>query len=66
MKTKVRIAVAVDPTGDWHAVGWKTADDHEKMVLSTEHLDPGEARYWLEAELDVPEIRTATPTVIPA
>ena len=66
MKTKVRIAVAVDPNGDWNSAGWKTTSDREKMELATEPLEPGEARYWLEADLDVPEIRTATPTVTPA
>lgn len=54
---KVRIAVAVDDTGNWNACGWKNApNDAEKMDLCVESLNDGEARYWLEAELALPEV----------
>lgn len=53
MKTvRVRIAVAVDKTGHWSAVGWKDAKD--AMGHAVETLEPGEARYWLEADLPIP------------
>lgn len=56
MKTvKVRIAVAVGPDGDWNSSGWRDGDDKMKMELCTETVANGEARYWLEAELAVPE-----------
>ena len=56
MKVKVRIAVAVDHTGQWNSCGWRSqyADDEEMMGLACEPLETGEARYWLTAELDVP------------
>jgi len=61
---KVRIAVAVDAKGDWNAVGYSGArSDADKMDLCVETLDSGEARYWLEAELGVPEIPTVAAEV---
>ena len=53
---KVRIAVAVDPDGDWNSCGWKDGDDKDKMGMCCDTLGSGEARYWLEAELPIPEI----------
>lgn len=65
---KVRIAVAVAPNGEWNAMGWSSgeASDSEKMSLCIETIDPGEARYWLEAELDVPEAPTVQANVTAA
>ena len=55
----VRIAVAVDANGDWNAVGFSGArSDAEKMGLCVETLQDGEARYWLEAELAIPDAPT--------
>lgn len=57
---KVRIAVAVDAKGEWNACGYSGArSDADKMDMCVETLADGEARYWLEAELAIPE----TPTV---
>jgi hypothetical protein len=57
MKTvKVRVAVAVDPSGKWSALGWSGETDKSVMASCVEHLEEGEARYWLEAELPVPEV----------
>ena len=57
---KVRIAVAVDARGNWNACGFSAArSDKDKMDSCVEMLDDGEARYWLEAELAIPE----TPTI---
>lgn len=55
MKTvKVRIAVAVDQTGDYEATAVKTGKwDVADYIL--DNLEPGEARYWVTAELPIPE-----------
>lgn len=66
-KVKIRVAVAVDPKGAWNASGWGDAGeridqrqsrDHDSMGLACETLESGEARYWLEAEVDIPEVKT--------
>ena len=64
-KVKVRIAVAVGTNGEWNAMGWSSGEtsDSEKMSLCVEVIDSGEARYWLEAELDVPEAPTVQASV---
>jgi len=53
-KVKVRVAVAVDHTGDWNAYGTKNGKDKEMMGIAVETVEDGEARYFLEAELDLP------------
>lgn len=53
-KVKVRIAVAVDPSGNWCSCGWATATDDDSMSNVVDGLDEGEVRYWLEAEIDIP------------
>lgn len=69
---KVRIAVAVDPEGKWQAHGWQPRPDHvqrdAKFMQDTarEDLEYGEAMYWIEAELPVPEAQTVQGTVTPA
>lgn len=56
MKTiKVRVAVAIDPTGAWNASGWSGDTTGEAMSLACEGVEDGEARYWLVAELPIPE-----------
>jgi hypothetical protein len=55
---KVRIAVAVDPDGDWNSCGWKDGKAADAMSICVDTLASGEARYWLEAELPIPEIAT--------
>jgi hypothetical protein len=62
MKTvRVRIAVAVDADGKWNASGWGTehtfAND-TAMDIVIEGVEDGEARYWVEAELQIPEEKT--------
>jgi hypothetical protein len=58
MKTvKVRIAVAVDRDGVWHAAGWGSGGvpaTDAAMDIAVEAIGPGEARYWVTAELPVP------------
>lgn len=65
-KVKVRIAVAVDPTGAWNSCGWKSTtpqDDEELMGMACEPLETGEAYYWLTAELDIPSAQEVSATV---
>jgi hypothetical protein len=61
---KVRIAVAVDPEGAFCAAGWAGPDGvaigKEAMDVATDGVESGEARYWLEVELPVPEPVTVT------
>ena len=68
MKTKIRVAVAIDATGDWNACGWggpaSTSKDSEKMGLAVDGVDDGEARYWLEAEIDLPTDATPLDAVV--
>jgi hypothetical protein len=56
---KVRIAVAVDPDGDWNSAGWSKRDGQpageDAMELACDNVGTGERRYWIEAELMVPE-----------
>jgi hypothetical protein len=55
-KVRVRIAVAVDPDGNWNSCGWSSGDDEQKLEIATEDLQHGESRYWLTAELEVPDV----------
>ena len=65
---RVRIAVAVAPGGQWNSFGFgqegtppTDADDREAMGNACEVYDGngealfGEARYWIEADLPIPE-----------
>lgn len=62
-KVRVKIAVAVDSTGEWNSSGWK-ADrpgyDEDAMGLAAEIVKDGAARYWIEAELPIPAVQTIT------
>lgn len=66
MKVKVRIAVAVDSSGNWSGAGWNDATDKEMQDGAKEFVEEGERMYWLVAELDTPEIQTITPAIIRA
>jgi hypothetical protein len=57
MKTvKVRIAVAVDPSGSWNASGWLNADGRE-LDLLMDDMGVGGAFYWVTAELPIPSVQ---------
>ncbi len=59
---KVRIAVVVDETGDWSAVGYPTMRDDRDGIADC--LNGLSLRwFWLEAELPLPETATVTPSV---
>ena len=59
----VRIAVAVSPAGSWSAHGGIDITDRQAMDDACECLDQGEARFWLTAELPVPESAEVAATV---
>jgi hypothetical protein len=63
-KVTVRVAVAVDHRGVWNAAGWNDSgevdgpvevDDEEFFRTVLDFIEPGERRYVLTAELDVPD-----------
>ena len=57
---KVKIAVAVDPKGEWAAAGWsdggEPADEGTLINHTIEDVGPGELVYWVEAELPIPDL----------
>lgn len=61
-----RLAVAVDPTGAWNACGGGTLKPEDAMDFAVEVLGDGEARYWLTAELPLPEISEVPAKVEPS
>lgn len=63
-KVKVRIAVAVDPKGHWNSTGWWGGSDGDKMALAVDSVEDGEARYWVEVELDLPTPATVLDAVV--
>lgn len=59
-KIKVRIALAVDKTGDWNASGWKAGSDEDKMDSAVGGVKLGENRYWIETEVELPEAKVVS------
>ena len=56
MKTvKVKIALAIDPEGRWAVAGWSDADLDDLHSFAIDHISTGEARYWLTADVPIPE-----------
>jgi hypothetical protein len=56
---RVRIAVRVEPDGEWDSRGWGYPGGAEKDYMLTDGLDEGalDARYpviWVEADVPVP------------
>jgi hypothetical protein len=67
MKTvKIRVAVAVDQSGDWNAHGGARVREQNAMSTAAETLGSGEARYWLTAELPVPGTTEIAADVTPS
>lgn len=54
MKIKVRIALAANREGEWSAYGYRGHDDWGSIMDTFERMD-GEQRFWIEAEIDVPD-----------
>lgn len=63
---KVRVAVAVDPTGGWSAMGSSVLPEKDAIGFAAECVEPGEVYYWLNAELPIPEIPEIEAEVTPA
>lgn len=63
---RVRIAVVVDPSGCWGSCGGSGVDDDSAVMFARESVEPGEARYFLEADLEIPDAKAIAATVIPA
>lgn len=59
----IRIAAAIDHTGDWCAYGSKGETDEDTMATAAQTLSPGENRYFLTATLTVPEVQEVNATV---
>lgn len=56
MKIKVRIAVAANRHGDWHAYGFKGATSWQECMDAFEMIDD-EQQFWVEAEIEVADER---------
>ncbi len=54
MKLKVKIALAANAEGEWHAYGFRQGKDWIDMMDAFELLD-GEQRFWVTAEIEVAE-----------
>ena len=67
---KIRIAVAVTLDGEWNACGWgrpgMEIPDKRKMDLAVEGVAGSEARYWVEAEVEIPHVKTVKGVVCEA
>lgn len=58
MKVRVRIAVAVDPTGHWSANGWShngENNDEEALDSCQSEVGNGAVMYFVESDLDIPD-----------
>lgn len=55
-KVKVRIAVIVDKDGCWDCCGYNGLADNKKMEFAASKGVNADAKYWIEAELDIPEV----------
>lgn len=62
MKTvKVRIALEIGPEGDWQASACSADENDWGVAMSAYDVIDSSQRYWIEAEVPVPE---AEPTTI--
>lgn len=52
MKIKVKVAVAANADGNWHAYGHASGDTWDELMDAFDLLD-GEQRFWVEAEIEV-------------
>lgn len=57
---KVRIALAIDSTGQWNAMGYGNVnqlpvEDGELMEIAVDSVSEGERRYWVEVDIDLPK-----------
>lgn len=64
---KVRIALAIDSTGQWNSMGYGNVnqlpvEDRELMELAVDSVSEGERRYWVEVDIDLPQPSVETVT----
>jgi hypothetical protein len=70
LQMKVRIAVVINPKGEWFSSGWgrgqgkEPVTDKEKMDCAVEMLDECETRYFIEVEIPVPETKTIQAEIV--
>ena len=55
---KIRIALEINPDGEWQAVGNNLDEDWNDAMRYSDPLADGK-RYWIEAEVPVPAEATA-------
>lgn len=75
---KVRIAVAVAPSGSWNSRGYgvagreltaeKIADimNYASEIWDGDEIATGEARYWVEVDLPIPQETTVVASKVEA
>ncbi len=61
---KIRIAVAIDSNGTYSAAGYTKMTDADAFDYLLDNLEPGEARYYIEATLRKPIVLVAEPDSI--
>lgn len=59
---KVRIMVAIDPDGNWSAMGWEKATEDELKEIVAENIANGENYYWVTAMIEIPKIKEVDAT----
>lgn len=52
---KVRIAVAMQPDGNWNAVGWRNADDSQAEGAALSAVNDSARLVWVTASVPIPE-----------
>lgn len=71
---KVRIALAIDSTGQWNSMGYGNLNqppvgDDELMDFALGMVNEGERRYWVDVDIDLPQppiVETVTAKAEPA
>jgi hypothetical protein len=61
----VRIAVAVDASGNWNSTGWRDGSAREAMTCALEGVDGPANLFWLCAELPITAVRDVPAVVEP-
>jgi hypothetical protein len=63
---KIRIAVAVDSKGNWSSSGWESGTDAQKIDAATFRMPDSRVATvcFVEAEIEVPELKTVTAAVV--
>lgn len=63
---KIRIAVVVNYEGEWYASGTHGEEDpNDAFTWLSDEIEEGEARYWVDAEVAVPETISVEGIAVP-